>query len=189
MLRITACFKAFPAVHRSITYIIITKCTSDYLSFMSNKWIFDEKYKNVTYSVSKVKAELITFCQPTEKFHQKCSKNNCYGTHSLCNVYFHFSLNVHQVEAQVLDPGGDDSSSGDGSDLGAAQNSLEVWTFTWWKGEPLEMNGLDAAQGFESGRNIHISSWKIAWEKTPCRPINHVTGGVKVSLTLENLGQ
>ena len=30
----------------------------------------------------------------------------------------------------VLDPGGDDSSSGGGSDLGAAQNSLEVWTFT-----------------------------------------------------------
>ena len=30
----------------------------------------------------------------------------------------------------VLDPGGDDSSSGGGSDLGAAQNSLEVWTCT-----------------------------------------------------------
>ena len=88
---------------------------------------------------------------------------------------FIFSMNVDWVEAQVLDPGGDDSSSGDGSDLGAAQNSLEVWTFTWWKGEPLEMNGLDAIQGFESGRNIHTSSWKIAWEKTPWRPINHVT--------------
>ena len=58
---------------------------------------------------------------------------------------------------QVLDPGGDDSLSGDGSDLGAAQNSLEVWTFTRWKGEPLEMNGLDAAQGFESGKeHSHI---------------------------------
>ena len=30
----------------------------------------------------------------------------------------------------VLDPEGDDSSSGGGSDLGAAQNSLEVWTCT-----------------------------------------------------------
>ena len=39
-------------------------------------------------------------------------------------------MNVHWVEAQVLDPGGDDSSSGGGSDLGAAQNSLAVWTFT-----------------------------------------------------------
>ena len=25
-------------------------------------------------------------------------------------------------------------------------------------------------------RNIHTSSWKIAWEMTPWRPINHVTG-------------
>ena len=33
------------------------------------------------------------------------------------------------MEAQVLDPGGDDMSSGGGSALGAAQNSLEVWTF------------------------------------------------------------
>ena len=45
-------------------------------------------------------------------------------------IIFYFFMNVHQVEAQVLDPGGDDSSSGGGSDLGAAQNSLEVWTFT-----------------------------------------------------------
>ena len=29
---------------------------------------------------------------------------------------------------KVSDPGGDDSSSGGGGDLGAAQNSLEVWT-------------------------------------------------------------
>ena len=44
--------------------------------------------------------------------------------------YFHFSMNVCWVEVQVLDPGGDASSSGGGSDLGAAENSLEVWTFT-----------------------------------------------------------
>ena len=31
-------------------------------------------------------------------------------------------MNVHWVEAQVLDPGGDDLSSRGGSDLGAAQN-------------------------------------------------------------------
>ena len=30
----------------------------------------------------------------------------------------------------VFGPGGDDSSSGGGGDLGAAQNSLEVWTDT-----------------------------------------------------------
>ena len=30
----------------------------------------------------------------------------------------------------VSDPGGDDSSSGGGSDFGAAQNCLEVWTYT-----------------------------------------------------------
>ena len=30
-------------------------------------------------------------------------------------------MNVCWVEAQVLDPGGDDSSSGGGSDLGAAK--------------------------------------------------------------------
>ena len=31
---------------------------------------------------------------------------------------------------KVLGPGGDDSSSGGGGDVGAAQNSLEVWTDT-----------------------------------------------------------
>ena len=31
---------------------------------------------------------------------------------------------------KVLGPGGDGSSSGGGGDLGAAQNSLEVWTDT-----------------------------------------------------------
>ena len=48
---------------------------------------------------------------------------------------------------KVLGPGGDDSSSGGGGDLGTAQNSLEVWTDTGnrWKGDPLELNGLDAA--------------------------------------------
>ena len=39
-------------------------------------------------------------------------------------------MNVHWVVAQVSDPGGDDPLSGGGSDLVAAQNSLEVWTFT-----------------------------------------------------------
>ena len=39
-------------------------------------------------------------------------------------------MNVHWVDAQVLDPGGDDMLSGGGSDLGAAQNSLKVCTFT-----------------------------------------------------------
>ena len=38
-------------------------------------------------------------------------------------------MNVHQVEAQVLDPGGDYSLSGGGSDLGAAKNSLEGLDF------------------------------------------------------------
>ena len=33
-------------------------------------------------------------------------------------------------QLKVLVPGGDDSSSGGGGDLGAAQNSLEVWTDT-----------------------------------------------------------
>ena len=48
---------------------------------------------------------------------------------------------------KVSGPGGDDSSSGGGGDLGAAQTSLEVWTDTGnrRKGEPLELNGLDAA--------------------------------------------
>ena len=54
---------------------------------------------------------------------------------------------VGWVEAEVSDPGWDASSSGGGSDLGAAQNSLKVWTFAGqgWIGEHLEMNGLDAA--------------------------------------------
>ena len=72
---------------------------------------------------------------------------------------------------KVLDPGGDDSSSGGGSDLGAAQNSLEVWTFTGqgWKGECLEMDGLDAAHtthwpGFESGKELLCIFMKIAWD-------------------------
>ena len=61
----------------------------------------------------------------------------------------------------VLGPGGDDSSSGGGSDLGAAQNSLVVWTDTSnrRKGEPLEPNGLDAAHtthsnSFESAKEL-----------------------------------
>ena len=33
-------------------------------------------------------------------------------------------MNVHWVEAQVSDHGGEEASSGGGSDLGAAQNSL-----------------------------------------------------------------
>ena len=45
-------------------------------------------------------------------------------------LFFFFSMNVCWVEAQVLDPGKDESSSGGGSDLGVAQNPLEVWTFT-----------------------------------------------------------
>ena len=60
-----------------------------------------------------------------------------------------------------MGPGGDDSSSGSGSDLGAAQNSLEVFTDTSnrGKGEPLEPNGLDAAHmthsnGFESSMEL-----------------------------------
>ena len=46
------------------------------------------------------------------------------------NILLFPFMNVHWVEAQVLDPEGDDLSSGGVSDLGAAQNSLEVWTFT-----------------------------------------------------------
>ena len=52
-----------------------------------------------------------------------------------------FHLIWHEVpwmEAESSGPGGDDSSSGGGGDLGAAQNSLEVWTDTGnrGKGEP-----------------------------------------------------
>ena len=47
-----------------------------------------------------------------------------------CTIIYVIFMNVHWVEAQVSDPGGDDASSGGGSDLGAAQNSLKVWTFT-----------------------------------------------------------
>ena len=92
---------------------------------------------------------------------------------------------------KVLDPGGDDSSSGgDGSSLGAAQNSLEVWTFSWWKGEPLEMNGLDAAQGFESGKEIlHIFVKDSLGQWHPGGSSIMWKDEVKVSLTLENLGQ
>ena len=65
MLRIAAYFKAFPAVHKLSTYIIIAKCTVNYLLFMLNDQIFNEKHKNVTYIAEcKVKAELITFHQP-----------------------------------------------------------------------------------------------------------------------------
>ena len=61
----------------------------------------------------------------------------------------------------VSGPGGYNSSSGGGSDLGAAQNSLEVWTDTSNrpKGEPLELNGLDAvhathSNSFESAKEL-----------------------------------
>ena len=49
-------------MHKLSIYIIIAKCTVNYLLFMLNNWIFNEKYKNVTYSnIFKVKAELITW--------------------------------------------------------------------------------------------------------------------------------
>ena len=63
----------------------------------------------------------------------------------------------------VSGPGGDDSSSEGGSDMEAAQNCLDVWTNTGngWKGEPLELDGLDAAHmahliGFESVKELLI---------------------------------
>ena len=125
-------------------------------------------------TMSNVKAELIkwlsAYIKISLKVHLKQPLWKTFTVHSF--------ISLHECPSgwgSGLDPGGDDSSSGGGSDLGAAQNFLEVWTFTWWKGEPLEMNGLDAAQGFESGRSIQKSSWKIAWETTPWRPINHVT--------------
>ena len=48
---------------------------------------------------------------------------------------------------KVSGPGGDDSSSEGGSDIGTAQNSLDVWTNTGkgCKGEPLELDGLATA--------------------------------------------
>ena len=63
----------------------------------------------------------------------------------------------------ISGPGGDDSSSGGGSDMGAAQNTLDVWTGTGkgWKGEALELDGLDTAHmahliGFESVKELLI---------------------------------
>ena len=64
-----------------------------------------------------------------KNFIESTLKTAHYGKHSLYIPLFPF-MNVHQVEAQVLDPGEDDLSCGGGSDLGAAQNPLEVWTFT-----------------------------------------------------------
>ena len=77
----------------------------------------------------KVKAELITCLSAHVKISLKALQKQL--LRNTFTVYsFIFFMNVHQVEARVSDPGGDDSSSGGGSDLGAAQNSLEVWTFT-----------------------------------------------------------
>ena len=67
--------------------------------------------------------------QPTIKISLKTHLNSHYRKHLLYILLFPF-MNICQVEAQVLDPGRDDSSSGGESDLGATQNSLEVWTFT-----------------------------------------------------------
>ena len=84
----------------------------------------------MTYSnFLKVKAELITFHQPSQNVIKSALKT-AVTEHSHCIMFFFFSMNVHWVEAQVSDPGRDDSSSGGESDLGVAQNSLEVWTFT-----------------------------------------------------------
>ena len=133
--------------------------------------------KNVTYmKASKVKAELVTIFSAYIQVHWKHFKNSHYRTHALYNVsYFLF----HECP-----PGGGSGfrswrgwlSSRGGSDLGVAQNSLEVWTFTWWKGEPLEMNGLDAAQGFESGRNIYTLFMKDCLGNHTLEATSHVTG-------------
>ena len=50
--------------------------------------------------------------------------------HSLLNMFFFSRMMSIGWRLIVLDPGGDDSSSGGGSDLGAAQNSLRVLTCT-----------------------------------------------------------
>ena len=63
----------------------------------------------------------------------------------------------------VLGPGGDDSSSGGGNDLGAAQHSQEVWTNTdkWMKRRALGTKGLDTVHmahliDFESEKELLI---------------------------------
>ena len=97
---------------------------------MQNNQIFNEKYKNVAYiAIARSRLNLRHFISLCKNFIESALKT-AITEHINC-ILFYFSWNVHWVEAQVSDPGGDDSSSGGGSDLGAAQNSLEGWTFTW----------------------------------------------------------
>ena len=80
--------------------------------------------------------------------------------------------------------------SGWGSGFGSWRGWLIIWRWKWLGSSTKLPGGLDfhlmkrralgnewtwCCQGFESGRSIQKSSWKIAWETTPWRPINHVT--------------
>ena len=99
---------------------------------MKIKQFFKEKYKIMIYcKFCNVKAEHnYTYVRPCKistksRVRKSLLQNDIhYNTVLLSRM---MSIGWRLI---VLDPGGDDSSSGGGSDLGAAQNSLEVWTFT-----------------------------------------------------------
>ena len=96
---ITTCFKALPAEQKLSSYTSIAICTVNYLLFMPNM-----SYRIYIKNVSLCK----NFIESTLK--------TAIMEHIHC-ILFYFSWNVCWVEAQVSDPGGDDSSSGGGSDL------------------------------------------------------------------------
>ena len=97
------------------------------------KTTFKEKYKIMAYhKYCKVKAEHNYNSVSTCKISTiSALKITITEQHSLLNTVL-FSSRIMFIGWRliVLDPGGDDSSSGGGSDLEAAQNSLEVWACT-----------------------------------------------------------
>ena len=135
---------------------------------------FKEKYKIMTYhKLCNVKAEhnyaYVSPCKiSTKSAVTKLLLQN--DIHFILQFFLSRMMSIGW-RLIVLDPGGDDSSFVGGSDLGAAQNSQEVWTCTGqgWKGEPLEPNGLDAAHmthwlSFESEKELLFIFMKIAWD-------------------------
>ena len=86
--------------------MIIAKCTVNYLLFMQNNQSFDEKYKYVTYSdFPRSRLNLSHFISLHKNFMESTLKTTVTEHIHCIMFYFHFSMNVHWVEAQVSYPG------------------------------------------------------------------------------------
>ena len=115
-------------MHRCITYVLIIKCTVNYLLIMPNKHIFNEKYKNITYTMQlNVKAELIkwlsAYIKIWLKVHFKQPLWKTFTVHSF--ILFH------------------ECPLGGGSGFGSWRGWLIIWRWKWLGSSTKLPGGLD----------------------------------------------